>query len=93
MTAANDHALRRNLARMLEQLGRDEYRAQLSAHKRAGRVARTLRYAPSAFHIEAVRILGYGSSEDVARTIHAYELENYSAPFGGVSYGLRETTY
>lgn len=50
---------------------------QRAEHQRRGRSPRTFRYAPGGFHCEACRILGYGDSHDVARTIHAYELESY----------------
>jgi hypothetical protein len=75
--AANDRALRGNLSRMLESYGADQAAIQRAAHLRRGRSARTFRYAPGWFHREACRTLGYGDSHDVARAIHAHELEPY----------------
>lgn len=77
MIATNDRALRGNLARMLERYGADQAAIQRAAHLQRGRSPRTFRYMPGEFHREACRTLGYGDSHDVARTIHAYELEPY----------------
>jgi hypothetical protein len=77
MIAPNDRALRGNLARMLEAYGADQAAIQRAEHRRRGRSPRTFRYSPGEFHREACRALGYGDSHDVARTIHAYQLEHY----------------
>jgi hypothetical protein len=77
MIARNDQALRRNLARMLQGYGADQYLSQRASHKRAGRSPRTFRYSPAGFHADACRVLGYGDSSDVARVIHSPELEPY----------------
>jgi hypothetical protein len=75
--APNDAQLRRNLTRMLEAFGVDEAAEQRTEHLRRGRSPRTFRYQPGAFHREAVRVLGRGSSEEVAATIHAPDLARY----------------
>jgi hypothetical protein len=74
---SNDTKLRRNLSRMLAELAADEHAHQHSEHLRRGRPARSFRYAPSGFHVDACRVLGYGDSHDVAATIHSYELRDY----------------
>jgi hypothetical protein len=73
----NDQALRRNLNRMLNSYATDQASAQHQAHRAAGRAHATFRYSPTPFHNVAVGILGRGSAEDVAATIHRPELAGY----------------
>lgn len=75
--APNDAPLRRNLSRMLDRYAVDRAAEQLADHVRRGRRRSTFRYNPPAFHADAVEMLGRGSSDDVARVIHAAELRPY----------------
>lgn len=58
----NDFVLRRNLARMIDDL-------------KATKGRRRSRYTPNAFHCAAYRALGHGTTDDVAALIQSYELE------------------
>lgn len=77
MQAFNHDALWSRLQAQLCKRSLALYLIGRAAHVKKGRKASTYRWAPDAFQNEACKVLGYGDSEAIAATIHAYELRGY----------------
>jgi hypothetical protein len=77
MTASNDSQLRRNLSRMLDAYALSQAAVQRQQHLARGRYAKTFLYTPTGFQDSAVAILGRGTAEQVAATIHCDQLAGY----------------